>query len=117
MNSPDSHSLAGRVGGSNSFARTGRAIHAAPRVRRTRRFFLSALGLTAFVAVVSYWWQYPGLAGPNGTNWSFTSAAAVTPKPTLMACDRERLKTALGKAPSGSHKTYTVGTPHNRNNP
>ena len=28
--------------------------------------FLSSLGLTAFVAVVSYWWQYPGLAGPNG---------------------------------------------------
>ncbi len=35
-------------------------------MRRTRRLFFIGLGLTTLVAVGSYWWQLPGLAGQNG---------------------------------------------------
>jgi hypothetical protein len=35
-------------------------------VRLTRRLFFIGLGLTAMVAVGSYWWQLPGLAGSQG---------------------------------------------------
>ncbi|MDP2272461.1 MAG: lipase maturation factor family protein [Archangium sp.] len=35
-------------------------------MRRTRRLFFIGLGLTTLVAVGSYWWQLPGLAGMQG---------------------------------------------------
>ena len=35
-------------------------------MRRTRRLFFIGLGLTTLVAVGSYWWQLPGLAGTKG---------------------------------------------------
>ncbi len=35
-------------------------------MRLTRRLFFIGLGLTAMVAVGSYWWQLPGLAGLQG---------------------------------------------------
>lgn len=35
-------------------------------MRLTRRIFFVGFGLTAMVAVGSYWWQLPGLAGPEG---------------------------------------------------
>ncbi len=35
-------------------------------MRLTRRLFFFGFGLTALVAVGSYWWQVPGLAGPQG---------------------------------------------------
>ncbi len=35
-------------------------------MRLTRRLFFFGFGLTALVAVGSYWWQFPGLAGPLG---------------------------------------------------
>ncbi len=35
-------------------------------MRLTRRLFFIGFGLTALVAVGSYWWQLPGLAGPKG---------------------------------------------------
>ncbi len=35
-------------------------------MEQTRRLFFAGLGLTALVAVLSYWWQLPGLAGSRG---------------------------------------------------
>ena len=35
-------------------------------MRLTRRLFFIGLGLTAMIAVGSYWWQLPGLAGLHG---------------------------------------------------
>ncbi|MDP1827292.1 MAG: lipase maturation factor family protein [Archangium sp.] len=35
-------------------------------MRLTRRLFFIGLGLTAMIAVGSYWWQLPGLAGSRG---------------------------------------------------